>query len=134
MTPSRSRNVARFAASVAVLFGIATVIAGSRVLLGADPGYVVYKPLLLFNTAMGVAYLLVGVLAWRRVRPAMRGAAAIVVLNAAALVGIATLSTRGEAVAAASLQAMTFRTAAWVVIFLLLLWASRAATDRSHSP
>ena len=134
MTPSRSRNVARLAASVAVLFGIATVVAGGRVLLGADPGYVVYKPLLLFNTAMGVAYLLVGVLAWRRTRQGMRGAAAIVVLNAAALVGIVLLSARGEAVAATSLQAMTFRTAVWVVIFLLLLWASRAATDRSHAP
>jgi hypothetical protein len=57
-----------------------------------------------------------------------------VVLNAAALVGSFLLFARGEAIAANSLQAMTFRTAVWVVIFLLLLWASRAATNRSHVP
>ena len=43
------------------MFGL---VAGGRVLLGGDPGYVVYLPLLVFNTAMGVAYLFTGVRAW----------------------------------------------------------------------
>ncbi len=50
-------------AAVAVLFGIATVVAGTRVLSGSDPGYLVFRPLLIFNTAMGVAYLAAGVVA-----------------------------------------------------------------------
>ena len=67
-------NLARALAIVAGLFGIATLVAGSRVLLGADPGYVVYRPLLVFNTVMGAAYLVTGVLAWFDARRGRRGA------------------------------------------------------------
>ena len=48
------------AATIAVLFGIATLFAGGRVLLGSDPGYEVFRPLLIYNTSMGVAYLAAG--------------------------------------------------------------------------
>jgi hypothetical protein len=48
-------------AVVAAVFGLATIVAGGRVLTGwSDPGYVVYRPLLIYNTAMGVAYLAAG--------------------------------------------------------------------------
>lgn len=48
------RIVRILAAGMAVLFGAATLVAGGRVLLGADPGYEVFRPLLVYNTAMGV--------------------------------------------------------------------------------
>ena len=55
VAPPRSRKRSALAALVAVRFGVATVVAGSRVLLGADPGYAVFRPLLWCNAAMGVA-------------------------------------------------------------------------------
>lgn len=121
-----SGKVAALAAAVAVLFGVATVLAGGRVLLGADPGYAVFRPLLLFNTVMGVAYIVVGILAWRRTWLGVRGAAVIALLNVAVLGGIALLHLRGGPVAENSLQAMAFRAAVWIVLFVVLLLAGRA--------
>ncbi len=40
-------------ALAAVLLGMATVVTGLRVLTGWDPGYPVFQPLLIINTAMG---------------------------------------------------------------------------------
>ncbi len=61
------RIVQTIVATVAVLFGFATLFAGGQVLLGSDPGYEVFRPLLIYNTAMGVAYLAAGVTVWRSV-------------------------------------------------------------------
>ncbi len=127
MALSPSRKVVALVAAVAVLFGVATLVAGSRVLLGSDPGYAVFTPLLLFNTLMGFAYIAVGVLAWRRTPLAVRGAAVIALLNVAVLGGIALLYTRGGPVAVNSLQAMGLRAAVWIVLFLVLLLASRVS-------
>lgn len=127
MAALQRSKLVTFAALAAVIFGVATVFAGSRVLLGADPGYTVYRPLLLFNTAMGFAYIVVGVLAWRRSGLGVPGAGLIALLNAAALGGIALLYEANGPIAPTSLKAMAFRTAVWVVLFVLLLRASRGA-------
>ena len=129
----RSKVVA-FAAIVAMIFGVATVAAGMRVLLGSDPGYTVFRPLLLFNTAMGFAYFFVGVLAWKRSGLGARGAGIVAVLNLAVLGGIALLYSPGGPVAITSFKAMAFRTVVWVVLFLVLLWASRQAGSESRNP
>lgn len=126
------RKVVKFCAAAAVIFGIATVAAGSRVLLGSDPGYIVFKPLLLFNTAMGVAYVVVGVLAWQRSGLGASGAALIALLNLAVLGGIALLRAGDGPVATTSLQAMAFRTAVWVVFFLVFFRASRQPASGSR--
>jgi len=110
-------------ALAAVLFGLATIVAGVRVLKGADPGYVVFRPLLLFNTAMGFAYVGAGALAWRSLDRGTRAAAAIVVLNLFVLGAIGYLYSRGSAVAIESLRAMTLRTGVWLALFLGLAWA-----------
>ena len=55
----------RILAFVAIAFGLLTVFAGGRVLAGADPGYVVFRPLLVFNFAMGFVYVAAGVAALR---------------------------------------------------------------------
>jgi len=68
-------------ALVAALFGLATIIAGGRVLAGADPGYVVFRPLLIYNAAMGIAYVAAGVIAWRSLDRGKYAAATIFVLN-----------------------------------------------------
>jgi len=118
---------ARYAvAGVAVLFGVATVIAGARVLAGADPGYVVFRPLLAYNTAMGFAYVIAGVLAWRTTRLGRIAAGAIFALNALVLAAVGYLYVAGHAVAVESVRAMALRTVVWLVLWLALGWVQRA--------
>ena len=112
-------------ALVAALFGIATVIVGTRVLVGSDPGYTVFRPLLIFNTAMGVAYVVAGVVAWRSSKRGTYAAAAIFSLNCIALGTIGYLYAAANAVAIESLRAMILRTVVWFVLFLGLAWVSR---------
>lgn len=117
-------------AIAAVLFGVATAIVGTRALLGAGPGYVVYLPLLRFNTIMGIAYVAVGVIAWRNLKLGVYGAAAICVLNLFALGAISYLYVPDGPIARESLQAMTLRTVVWLVLLVILAWANRWSAAR----
>jgi len=112
-------------AMVAALFGLLTIFAGTRVLLGSDPGYVVYRPLLVYNTAMGVGYVAAGILIWRNLKQGMNGAAVIFLLNFLVLGVIYYLYTKGSMVAVDSLRAMSIRTVVWFALFALLGWLSR---------
>lgn len=112
---------------IAVLFGIATLVAGSRVLLGVDPGYTVYRPLLFFNTVMGVAYVAAGIAAWFSASRGWRAALFIFGLNAVALAMIAYLHAVPGTVALESVQAMILRTAVWFALALGLGWLGRRA-------
>lgn len=128
MTPHTARIVQNLAAAVAVLFGVATLFAGGRVLLGSDPGYEVFRPLLLYNTAMGVAYLAAGVTIWRNVKAGRYAAGAIFLLNLLVLAGIFVAYRSGGAVAVDSLQAMSFRTVVWLVLLMAVSWPVRSRT------
>lgn len=132
MTTARShvRFGQRILAFVAAAFGLATVVAGGRVLAGADPGYIVFRPLLIYNTAMGIAYVAAGVIMWRSRGRGMSAAATIFVLNLLVLGAIGYLYAAGGAVALDSMYAMTFRTGVWLVLFLGLAWLGRG----SHAP
>jgi len=125
----QGRKVVAAVAIAAVLFGVVTVIAGARVLLGADPGYVVYLPLLRFNSIMGVVYVAVGVIAWRNLRLGVYGAAAICVLNLAALGTVSYLYTSNGPIASTSVQAMTLRTIVWLALFLIARRALARGTE-----
>ena len=111
-------------ATAAALFGLATIAAGARVLTGADPGYVVFRPLLLFNTAMGFAYVGAGVVAWRDLTRGRFAAAVIFGLNLCVLGAVGYLYPTGGAVAVDSLRAMTLRTGIWLALWLGLTWLS----------
>jgi hypothetical protein len=124
--PKPAAITARIAAAVAALFGVATIVAGGRVLLGADPGYEVFRPLLVYNTAMGAVYLAAGFALWRNIRLGKNAAGAIFLLNLIVLAGILAMRQGGGAVAVDSLRAMTFRTAVWLALFLLASLAARA--------
>ena len=113
-------------AAIAVLFGLVTLFAGGRVLLGSDPGYAVFRPLLIYNTAMGVAYLAAGVTVWRSAKAGRVTAGAIFLLNLLVLVGIVVAYRSGGAVAVDSLRAMTLRTVVWLVLFLAASWVGRS--------
>jgi hypothetical protein len=58
----------RAVAVLAVLFGTATMLAGSRVPAGTDPGYIVLRPPLDYKTVMGVVYIAAGIRNWRDLR------------------------------------------------------------------
>lgn len=109
---------------VAALFGLLTIFAGARVLLGSDPGYIVFRPLLIFNTVMGIVYLVAAIIAWRNLKQGMYMAAAIFVLNLIVLLTIYFLYTKGNTVAVDSLRAMSLRTIVWLVLFIGLGWIS----------
>lgn len=111
-------------ALAAVLFGLATIIAGTRVLVGADPGYIVFRPLLIYNAAMGIAYVAAGIIMWRSLDHGKYAAATIFVLNFLVLGTIGYLYAVGSAVAIQSICAMTFRTLVWLILFLGLAWMS----------
>ena len=125
MSARSLRLAQRALALVAIVFGLATLLAGGRVLLGSDPGYVVYRPLLAYNTAMGMAYVAAGLLAWANVGLGKYVAAAIFLLNALALAGTAWLYSSGAAVARESVAAMGFRTVVWLLLFAGMAWVSR---------
>lgn len=111
---------------VAILFGLVTIAAGARVLAGADPGYVVFRPLLIYNTAMGAAYVAAGIVMWRSPAQGRQAAATVFSLNLIALGAVSYLSAAGGAVAIDSVRAMVFRTAVWLVLFLGLRWMCRS--------
>ncbi len=108
-----------------VLFGLVTIIAGTRVLSGSDPGYIVFLPLLLYNTVMGVGYIAAGVITWSNLNRGKYMAAAIFVLNFLVLGIIGYLYTVGTSVAVESVYAMIFRAMVWFMIFLGLAWLCR---------
>jgi hypothetical protein len=85
----------------------------------------VYRPLLIYNTAMGVAYLAAGVVIWRSLHWGKYATATIFVLNLVVLGAIVFLYAAGSSVAIDSLRAMTFRTAVWLALFVGLVRMSR---------
>ena len=127
------RNAVRpGAAAVAILFGLATVWAGVRVLWGeADPGYVVFRPLLVFNTIMGAAYLGAGIVILKHLRWGRNAAGAILLVNLVVAGAVALLFASGAKVAVESARAMALRAGVWLGIFAALFWltvsSSRAA-------
>lgn len=118
---------------VAMLFGLATIFAGSRVLLGSDPGYIVYRPLLMYNAVMGAAYLLAGIAALRNVKHGMYAAAVIFLLNLIVLIVIYYLHAEGGSIAVDSLRAMTLRTTVWLVLLSGFGWLSYKNKNNTES-
>lgn len=114
-------------APAAVLLGMATVVTGLRVLTDWNPGYPVFRPLLIFITAMGPVYLAAGVTAWRSVPMGKRAAGAIVVLKAVVLGAVLVLHSAELGVAVGSVRTMVFRTVVWLLLLLFLgvAWLGR---------
>lgn len=114
----------RILAVVAIVFGLVTIVAGGSVLAGADPGYIVFRPLLIYNTTMGLAYVAAGIVTLRSLARGRFAAATIFLLNLLVLAGVSYLYAKGHAVAMNSVLAMTFRTSVWLALFLGLACVS----------
>ncbi|KAB2959992.1 MAG: hypothetical protein F9K16_12025 [Thermoanaerobaculia bacterium] len=130
MTASSASPLARrVPAIVALLFGLVTIVAGTRVLAGADPGYLVFRPLLLFNTLMGAVYVAAGLAAWKSARRGRYLAGGILSLNVGVLGILLFLRETADVVAAESVRAMLLRTVVWLILFLALIAAARQQPD-----
>jgi hypothetical protein len=117
---------------VALLFGLLTLFAGGRVLLGADAGHVVVMPLLLFNTLMGAAYVGAAILLRRDLRLGRTAAGIIALLNLLALASLLLYARDGGLVAADSFRAMTLRTGVWAALFAAAGWVLRRQRRALH--
>lgn len=100
------------------VFGVLTVVAGGSVLLELrDPGYPVFGPLLVFNTVMGLFYILAGALVLARRRAGRLAAGSIGMVNLAVLAAILVVP---DPVARESLGAMAVRTVVWLLIYAVV--------------
>ncbi|WP_445665873.1 hypothetical protein [Fodinibius sp. AD559] len=105
-------------AIIAIAFGLITIWVGGTTLLGfSNPGYVIFLPLLIFNTIMGFAYLGTGILIWQQHHKATKASKIIFGLNTLVLVIITLLYWINFDVAFNSLKAMSLRTLVWAIIY-----------------
>ena len=126
MSSSRPQKSLQFIlALVALLFGAATLFSGGRVLGGADPGYVVFRPLLLYNTSMGLAYMATAGLIWRHLPRALSASLTIVCLNLLVLACVGFLLQARQGVAEQSVLAMALRTGVWLALLVGVAWLLR---------
>jgi hypothetical protein len=106
---------------IAAAFGLLSLFAGGRVLLGlSTPDHAVVQPLLLFNTVMGAVYIAVALRIRADAARGRVGAAAVAVLNLAAWLALIGYAATGAPVAVDSLVAMGIRSVVWGTIFLVL--------------
>jgi hypothetical protein len=111
----------------ALVAGLLTVLAGWSVLGGVrEVGHVVFLPLLVFNSAMGVWYLITAalVLSWRGA--ARWSAGLIAVGNGLVLMALLLLVMP---VAPDSQAAMILRTGLWLAIAAALFWSFQPARE-----
>lgn len=114
-----------FAAIVAVVFGLLTIVSGARALFGgADMGAVV--PFVLwFNFVAGFAYVLAGVGLWYRSSWATGLSIAIALATAVVFATFLWQVWTGTAYEARTMGAMGLRLAVWVSIAILAVRSGR---------
>lgn len=109
-------------AIIATAFGLVTMWVGGMTLFGfSDPGYVIFLPLLIYNTVMGFFYTATGILIWQQHPKATKASKIIFLLNILVLAIIVLLYGTNFGVAFDSLKAMSLRTLIWGIIYLSLL-------------
>jgi len=110
----------KMAATVAVIFSLLTIVEGSQILFGITQlDYVVFTPLLIYNVAMAVAGLFIGVLIWLNHKKALMLTSIVTVLHLIVLIVVGVIHVSFDAVAMHSVQAMTIRTVIWLAITIV---------------
>lgn len=108
-------------AIVAFVFGLLTVFAGIRVLIGlSEPGYTLFLPLLGFNTVMGFVYIGAGFLIRKSTRLGLAVSKYIFLINLVVLFIILLIYLITDSTAIESVMAMGVRTIVWLIIFGLI--------------
>lgn len=110
-------------AVIAAVFGLITIWVGGTTLLGlSDPGYVIFLPLLIFNTVMGFAYIAAGYLIWRKLQIGIKAAKFVFLINLSVLILIVIAYLLEVSIAMESLTAMSFRSVVWLLLWAGLAW------------
>jgi hypothetical protein len=114
----------KIASVLAFIIGGIAMVAGGLVLLGQDTDYYVINWLLLYNYTVGVLTVFItAILIWRNSKLAMP--AAIATLSAHITVMLILLTAYRSIVSAHSLEDMTIRIIAWLIILTLMYFQSR---------
>lgn len=119
----------KIASVLAFIIGGIAVVAGGLVLLGQETEYYVINWLLLYNYTVGVLTVFItAILIWANNKLAMP--AAIATFSAHASVMLILLTTYRGIVSAHSLEDMTVRIVAWLIILTLMFFQSRRQATR----
>lgn len=111
----------RAAVIAPALLGLLSIAAGGQVLLGMRlPGHAIVRPLLYFNTLMGVVYIAAALRIRSDPAAGRTVAGAITSLNAVAWLALIAFAVSGGTVAGDSMFAMAIRTALWGSIWVVL--------------
>ena len=123
MSASVMNTALKVSAAVAVLFGVATIVSGSRVLFGGvaarEAAGAVVPFVLWFNTAAGFAYVAAGIGLWRRRGWSVTLAAVIAAATAAVFAAFGLHVLAGGAFEPRTVGAMALRTLVWLAIAAL---------------
>lgn len=123
----------KIAASVAIVLSILSITEGSQVLLGiTQMEYIVLKPLLIYNVAMGGVGVLVGIALWLNHRWALLLTTIVAAAHITVLLVVGVLYFSGGAAAMHSVQAMSIRVVVWLVI-ALLVWKSNQSVGNQNN-
>lgn len=124
----------KIASVLAFLIGVIAVVAGGLVLLGMPTDYYVINWLLLYNYTAGVLTVsLTAILIWRNNKLAMP--AAIATFGAHTSIMLILLTAYRGIVSAHSLEDMTVRIVAWLIILTLMFFQTRKnkTVTQTHS-
>ena len=109
----------RIASMLAFIIGVMAVFAGGQVLLGNDPGYFVISWLPVYNYTLGILTVsITAIWIWKNSRYAML--AALTTFGLHTLVMLILQTAYRNVAAVESIQAMTIRLAAWILILSLM--------------
>lgn len=113
------KNLHKIASILALIIGVMSVFAGSKVLLGFDlKNYNVLNWLVIYNVIFGIISIAASYLIWKRHLIAKK---AIVFVLSAHTIIVLYLNFFNETVASESIKAMSFRISVWIIIFLLTI-------------
>ena len=133
----KSERILKWLATVAIAFGVLTVLSGGRALFGgmdarAELGNIV--PLVLwFNFLAGFVYVLAGVALLRRKRRAAPLAVFLAVSTVLVFLAFALHILAGGAFEARTVGALSLRSLFWIAVALVALRAMKA-TAAGSSP
>lgn len=109
----------KIAAVLALLIGVMSVVAGSKVLLGFDTkDYTVLTWLVSYNVIFGFVSIFAAILIWKGKE---KGKALTIFILASHFTVLLVLKFFSKDAASESIEAMIFRTGIWVLILILSL-------------
>lgn len=119
----------KIAATVSMLFSFLTIVEGIPVLFGiTQREYIVLLPLLIYNVAMAVVGLFVGVLIWFNHKKILMLTSALTVLHLTVLIILSVIFITDGLVSNHSVKAMIIRSVVWLAI-TFVTWKTNQSSE-----